>query len=160
MEISPSRVSNRRCFQPRRPKSLMYAAAKSLTKNLESSPPSAERISMTRFMACSRSMDECNRGFLPRQPRDRPVTQVVFLDTPRFGGDPDQIVMLDRVRSLNITVQRAGRCLVNEVVHGVLLQSYGVILRLRRRMYITVTIVTTFCPLRSRLRGIYQSRPI
>ena len=67
-------------------------------------------------------MDECNGGFLPRQPRDRPVTQVVFLDTPRFGGDPDQIVMLDRVRSLNITVQRAGRCLVNEVVHGVLLQ--------------------------------------
>lgn len=118
MEISPWRESNRRCFQPRRPKSLMYAEAKSFEKSLESSPPSAERISMTRFMACSRSMDECNKGFLPRQPRDRPVTQVVFLNTPRFGSDPDQIIILDCVRGMNMAAQRAGRCLVNEVVHG------------------------------------------
>ena len=50
IETSPDLESNRRCFQPTRVKCLMYAMPKSLTKSLESSPPSAERISKIRFI--------------------------------------------------------------------------------------------------------------
>lgn len=61
-------LSTGRCLQPTRSKNRMYAEAKSLANNFESSPPSAGRISSIRFIGnLFGSLVARTQGIEPRQ---------------------------------------------------------------------------------------------